>query len=245
MIQTTLLRPAIAMIELIFAIVIMGIALLSVPNLLSVSSNSSLVVLQQEAIAMAASHTNALLTYAWDEQNTDSLGLYVTNKLHVTSSGRDTRLDANATGITNITFPTARNRTFAPTGVVASAIGVDINDSNDDVDDFNGINSNTTEAILGGATNTADAGEYIDINISQDTTVSYGSDTASYDASNGVFTFHRPFLTAAPGGITNIKLISTRLRSNSTDAELQEKDIKLNAFMCNIGGNNPNTLGGI
>lgn len=231
------LRPAIAMIELIFAIVIIGIALLSVPNLLSVSSQSSLVTLQQEGIAMAASHTNSLITYAWDEQNTDSIGPYVTNKLNVSGSGD---VDLNP-GAATLKFPSARSRTFAPVGVTATDVGVDINDTNDDVDDFTGITTNTSQAVLGGTSNSADQGEYIDVNISQTTTVTYGRDAASYNAANGVFTFHRPFANLAPADTTNIKLIETELTSNSAATELQDKDIKLKAFMCNIGANNPNS----
>ena len=235
MYQMKMFRPAIAMIELIFAIVVMGIALLSVPNLLSVSSGSSLMILQQEAIAMAASHTNALMTYAWDEQNTDSVGLYVTNKLTVSASG-DTDLNNEATALQ---FPGARRRTFAPVAITASAIGVDVNDSNDDVDDFNNINTSIIEAILGGASNASNEGEYIDVNITQTTSVAYGQDTATYNAAAGVFTFNQPFANAAPASTTNIKLINTELTSNATAVELQEKDIVFNAFMCNIGANNP------
>ena len=229
-------RPAIAMIELIFAIVVIGISLLSIPNLLAISSRSSLVTLQQEAIAMAASHTNALMTYAWDEQNTDALGLYVTDKLHVASG--DALLNEGAVALQ---FPSARSRNFSPAGINASALGVDINDTNDDVDDFNAINSSTSEAIIGGASNAANQGEYIDVNITQTTNIAYGSDIASYDSASGTFTFHRPFGAAAPAGTTNIKLIDTELTSNAAEVELQEKDIILKAFMCNIGANNPNT----
>jgi len=234
-------RPAVAMIELIFAIVIIGISLLSIPNLLRISSDSSLVTIQQEGIAMAAAHTNALMTYAWDEQNTDSIGLYVTKKLHVGASG--TVFLSQGGNPTPLTFPLARNRTFAAAGITASVIGTDVNDSNDDVDDFDDVNSSTKKALLAGATYNADEGEYIDLNVSQKTTVTYGSDTATYNSANGQFTFNRPFGNATPASSTNIKLITTRLTSASTEAELQEKDIKLKSFMCNIGANNPKTKG--
>ena len=233
-------RPAIAMIELIFAIVIIGISLLSIPNLLRISSDSSLVTIQQEGIAMAAAHTNALMTYAWDEQNTDSVSLHITKKLHVGASG-DSSLNEASINIT-VPFDLARNRLFAA-GITASTLGTDSNGSNDDVDDFNDVNTSTIKALLTGAIYTADIGEYIDLNISQNTTVTYGADTATYNAINGQFTFHRPFSNAAPGSSTNIKLITTQLTSNSPEAELQEKDIKLKAFMCNIGANHPKTKG--
>ena len=57
------LRPAIAMIELIFALVIMGIALMSAPMLITVSTQSIEVSLQQESLNEASSRVNMLLTY--------------------------------------------------------------------------------------------------------------------------------------------------------------------------------------
>ena len=65
-------RKAIAMIELIFAIVIMGIALMSAPTLISVSSKSTYTALQQESITAAVSQINMIMTGAWDEMDTNS-----------------------------------------------------------------------------------------------------------------------------------------------------------------------------
>jgi len=63
------LRPAIAMIELIFAIVIIGITLLSAPMIISQSVQSINTNLKQEAIAAAASQISLILTYPWDEKS--------------------------------------------------------------------------------------------------------------------------------------------------------------------------------
>ena len=238
-------RAGIAMIELIFAIVIMGIALLSIPNLLATSSKSTFGILEQEGVAMAASHTNALMTYAWDEKNTNTLGTYVNNKLHVGASG-DNLLSSAGVSVTK--FPASRRRTFTIAAASASAIGGDTNatlvDTDDDVDDFNNKVTTTVQAVLGGTISSADQGEYIDVNISQTTNVNYASDTASYDSATGVFTFPDPFAAAGPGTTTNIKIINTLLASNSPDVELQEKQIALRAFMCNIGAASPAISGG-
>jgi hypothetical protein len=67
----TTLRPAIAMVELIFAIVIMGIVLMSAPMLISTASKSGYVAIQQEAINEAASQVNMIMGYHWDENNTN------------------------------------------------------------------------------------------------------------------------------------------------------------------------------
>ena len=64
-------KRGIAMIELIFALVIMGIALLSAPMLIQQSIKSSNVALQQESIAALASHTGILLSKYWDEADSN------------------------------------------------------------------------------------------------------------------------------------------------------------------------------
>jgi len=70
------LRPAIAMLELIFALVIMGIILLSAPLILDISIRSSNIALQQKSINNAFSRLNTQLSNTWDSQdNTYSQGL--------------------------------------------------------------------------------------------------------------------------------------------------------------------------
>jgi len=61
-------RPAIAMIELIFAIVVMGIAMMSAPQLIATAAQSGYVSIEQEAVNEASSHLNNILSYLWDEQ---------------------------------------------------------------------------------------------------------------------------------------------------------------------------------
>ena len=67
------LRPAIAMIELIFALVIMAIVLMSAPMLISTATKSGYVAIQQEAINAAASQVNMIMGYHWDENSADEL----------------------------------------------------------------------------------------------------------------------------------------------------------------------------
>ena len=62
-------KRAIAMIELIFALVIIGIVLMSAPMLIQQSIKSSNVALQQEAIVTASSQTAIVLSMNWDEKN--------------------------------------------------------------------------------------------------------------------------------------------------------------------------------
>ena len=65
------MRKAIAMIELIFAIVIMGIILMSAPMLISNASQSGYVAMQQEGINEAATQVNMIMGHYWDENNVD------------------------------------------------------------------------------------------------------------------------------------------------------------------------------
>jgi len=240
----TTLRPAIAMIELIFALVVMGIVLTSAPLLISQASKSNTVALQQESIAIAAAHTNTLMTYAWDEQNNRSNAL---EKIIDTNTG-DPLLGRITTASlyrnTSLQFPNARKRQFSGSILPASPLGIDTNSTSssisDDVDDFivqvvELIPQSTTQ-------NKAYEGEYIDTKIKISTAVSYGTDTTpNYDNASGIFAFSNP---ASLGiGTSNIKLITTQLTTTQTAEELQKK-IKMQAFMCNIGGARPIPKGG-
>jgi len=243
----TTLRPAIAMIELIFALVIMGIVLTSAPLLVAQASKSNTVALQQESIAIAAAHTNTLMTYAWDEQNNRA---FATTSILDTSAG-DPLLGRNTTPPlsiyrnTGLQFPIARIRRFNAALLPASPLGIDSNASasgvSDDVDDFivqvlELIPQSTIQ-------NKTYEGDYIDTKIKLSTAVAYGVDTGpNYGNTSGTFSFSNPF-SSTTTSTSNIKLITTQLTTTHTAEELQ-KNIKMQAFMCNIGGAQPIRKGG-
>ncbi len=152
-------RKAIAMIELIFAIVIIGITLLGVPLMVNQASQSTYTTLQQEAIAAAASDMSLILSREWDEANTnDSLDSTILK----TASG-----NYNQTARTNL-----QSRTyFSSTGGTLDAsttIGAD--GDLDDIDDVH--NTNTTLIPLGGS-------DLVDKTMTIATTVSYLSDAST------------------------------------------------------------------
>ncbi|MEJ2488728.1 MAG: hypothetical protein P8Y50_02830, partial [Sulfurovaceae bacterium] len=66
-------RKAIAMIELIIAIVIMGIAFLAIPMINNEAIKSDENAMLQESIAAGASQTELILTMKWDENSSDIL----------------------------------------------------------------------------------------------------------------------------------------------------------------------------
>jgi len=218
--RNTILRPAVAMIELIFAIVIMGIVLMSAPMLISTASSSVSVALQQEGINEAASRVNIILTYPWDQNDiNDSC---IPPVLHVTSG--DSELDEVSGTGRRIGVPLSTNsRTFkcANTELNASAIGKEGTLIND-IDDFNQAVSlvNIETAIY----------DYIEKNtVNIATGITYISDSTNYNSSSTTY------VPSAGSSTTNIKQIAVTLTSTSSTSELS-KTITLNAFSCNIGG---------
>lgn len=224
-------RPAIAMIELIFAIMIMGIVMMSAPQMLTTSSQSSYTAIQQEGINEVATQMNIILGYEWDENNTavsHHTVLYVTNG-HVDLNGIIDlpRRRAGTATTSHRLFISYDGDDFN-----ASTIGGDGADEIiDDIDDFNGT---TIHLTLDGATTKTD---YIekgnDINISR--TVTYMNDSPTgntYVPAGGLLNFNPTFTSTI--GTTNIKRIQVTLTSNSNITELN-KTIILHAFSCNIG----------
>ena len=216
------LRPAVAMLELIFAIAVMGIALLAVPNILTTSAKSGFVGLQQESISQASAHIGSVMTYHWDEA--DANESFIDPVLRV--SNGDSELDNSGNGYRTGTPVESYRRFIRADGAIldaSSTLGSESGDR-DDVDDFNG--ETTTLRLVEAATN-----DYIDSNITIATSVTYNDDSSSYDSANTIsFT---PF--TAKSATTNIKENKITLTTNSSVEELN-KTIVLRAFSCNIGG---------
>ena len=131
-------RTAIAMIELIFAIVVIGITLMSVPTLVRQASQSGYVAMQQEGINIAASQVNMIMGYHWDENDTNE-SFYDTI---LQTAGDSTLLEAGIVGH-RAGSPIESSRSFiTPSGVRLSAtppasLGSDGAEEIDDIDDLN------------------------------------------------------------------------------------------------------------
>jgi len=224
------LRPAVAMVELIFAMVIIGITLMSAPGIISVSMQSSHVAIQQEAIAAASSQISLILTRNWDERDSNASTGY--GILQVASRpGLRNVNDFNMTRRYNV------NIGYTLATPLASFHG-DIGDSGvlDDIDDFNAQVQSLQLYAGEVASLNNNEGEYLDAaGIYTTTTITYGNDTAAY--ANSVITLNNPF-QASTAISSNIKTIKVRLQTSNTAEELA-KDVSLYAFSCNIG--TPNT----
>ena len=219
MVKTIKSKKAIAMIELIFALVIMGIVLMSAPMLIQQSIKSSNIALQQEAIVAAASQTAIVLSMNWDENNSKP------------TAGESPILDTNKSlsgldGVYGRNKKKEGNVTLFPSII----IGADANETDykqfDDVDDYDG--SSFGLVLFNNESSSADKGDYLDVSIEINTTVRYTQDTnVSVDIPVGI-----PY--------SDVKAIQVRLTSNldkndaNYTAEL-EKDITFKAFSCNIG----------
>lgn len=223
-------RKAIAMIELIVAIVIMGIALLAIPVINNEAVKSGENAMLQESIAAGASQMQLILSKHWDEGDADpTLGAPILT----TTSPRFTTYG----GLNPASRTTLNTNNLAV--AASNPLGAEGGDR-DDIDDFDG----TIIALLNVQNTTTIQGDYADTDIQMVTTVNYGSDAIT----DGVaMVYNGPFNAIAPTTTSNIKLVSTLVRHNPTNVtnidSIDQKSIVLSAFSCNIGTATPNITG--
>lgn len=223
------MRNGVAMIELIFALVVMGIVMMSAPMMISTASQSTLVTVQQDAIASSASEIGMILTRDWDANGTDitteSPILIVTNgdaQLNMVLSP-----DGNSSGRRAGTPVSSSRKSFSSISSVERDATADTAFSDGDTDDIDDFNGNTV--TLTGARSSY--GDVADANISIGISVSYISDTPSAGTYNSeLLTLNNPFNTNVTAVTTNIKSITTQTTSTNLDT-----NIILQAFSCNIG----------
>ncbi len=227
-----MMRPAIAMIELIFAIVIMGIIMMSAPMLISTATKSGYVAIQQEAINEAASQVNMIMGYHWDESDADEK--YIDPILRVASTTAGL-VEAVPTTGRRLGTPEESYRSFVrsdgnSTLSASTTLGEDsVGEIKDDIDDFAGTSN---IVLIPESTLVAD---YVETTININTTISYSADSVSgggsYNQSDIIYT---PFVGSA--GTSNIKSITVKLTKAAGTPEELDKEITLRAFSCNIGG---------
>lgn len=232
------MRKAIAMIELIFAMVIIGIALLSAPMFISVASKSTSVALQQEGINQAASRLNMILTYNWDEKNNKAYCVNRPSVLEASPKG-DTELKRGTNDRREGTSSNSASHTYkclSPSGIdviykASDTLGGDLDDlgRHDDIDDFSG--TSLVQIVNSGSGGT----DYLEkTTVHMHDEVVYADDRTIYNTSTMNYIFK-------PNGnmtsSTNIKRVSVSLTSSHASPELQ-KNITLHAFSCNLGSYN-------
>jgi len=227
-------KKAIAMIELIFALVIMGIVLMSAPMLIQQSIKSTNVAFQQEAIAAAASQTSIVLSMHWDEANANipvgASPILETNRTNFTFTAN------TPNGLIGVA---GRNSLDGNTTLVPSTLGLDSNESNytsfDDVDDYDGSHLGLTVFL---EPTSSDIGDYVDVDINMSTTINYVDDFVNFTDGNIIDSEITNINNTSLGAISNIKFVTVNLTSDSGVDELN-KSITLQAFSCNIGTSMP------
>jgi len=224
-------RPAVAMIELIFSLVIMGIVMMSAPMLISTSNSSSSVGMQQEGINQAVSRINMIMGYAWDEQNTYNIYIPI---LHTTTPNTHLSMVTNTARRVGTPQESQRNYIFSDGNssnlFASSTLGMETNDNNesDDIDDFIGNIS------LTGTKSTTD---YVDTQINIQTEVQYTKDRLELGNYQRQVITYIPFKNSiVTNKSSNVKSIKVTLTSTDTiNDEIFEKTIIFQAFSSNIG----------
>lgn len=209
-----MVKKAFTLIELVVAIVVIGIAMMSIPLMLSQASKSNEFNINQEAILAGVTKISSILTYSWNETNSSGI-LQVFDVTNGDSELNRTVTDKNRrVGHFKEKY---RRKFYDDTTEANLTLGHDKGNEYDDIDDFNGEYFN----IVNGGT-----GDYIkDLNLS--VTVSYIKDSATYSQSP---TLNFDLNTSPVLPSTNIKIVEI----NVTDKD-HNIITKLKAFSANIG----------
>ena len=235
------MKKAIALIELVFAIVIIAITLISVPNLIAVTTKASNSAITQEAISNSASHTNMILSQFWDENDTSPTYnnpiLAVADGFSELSEAKDDkgytlgrRVGSKLSTSRRFAVDISGNKLSASSSLKKEeAANIDY----DDVDDYNNITNTLFETS---EHTTAEQGDYKDKNVQIKTTINYISDKPTNGSpatfNNTQVSFDNPFSSSKrKSKSTNIKSIIVTLKSTNDPS----KRVVLKGFSCNIG----------
>ena len=223
------------MIELIYAIVIMGLVFITLPMILLNNNRSVEQNLLQETILIATTKLNSILSYQWDETSRDantSISLAKTEVVDTTSAVAALQRVASDFRVGHFQQPLHRRMTpnvDAATRMASTALGADTGDL-DDIDDF----IVTNDAVI---THTAGTAVDYKYDYNMDVTVSYADDNAfrggtSYASSAIQFSFDTAAYTAST---TSLKKVDLLVKADTNNDGTDEEIIRLRAFSANIG----------
>jgi len=213
------MRKAASMLELVIAIVVMGIAVMTLPILLLKTQNNNEYTLQQEIILAARTKMGDTLTYRWDENS------LINDKIFVLMTDGDSEL--------NITSPGSIRRIGHVVGSKRRKFSNDLNSSTpvanlgpdggdlDDIDDFDGKTDKIELSYLSQATSLDY--HFKDFNLT--TTVAYVSDAADYSSSDMNFTFSDTNASTT----SSIKMLTLKVKGPNN------VPFTIRSYSCNIG----------
>jgi len=226
----SLFSNAFTMIELIFAIVIIGITMLSVPLLIVTDSETQQRNLVQEGIMITTTKVSQILTYPWDPQSSPAGGVISASQV-VTTPAAPVGLDRVAgLDFRPGHFQLALRRHMTPVNAErnATVIGAVVPGATTNLNDFDG----TIVNLVGGAGALAYKNPY-----RLTTTVTYVSDalTANNYNTAGITDLNFDYNLATAANTTNIKLIRVLADQQDPTTLVWTPVVQLSSYSCNIG----------
>jgi type II secretory pathway pseudopilin PulG len=210
------MKKASSMIELVIAIVVMGIAMMSLPLMLTRTQSNNEFAMQQEAILAARTQIGDILTYRWDENSTNSK--FVSAVLDTNSTNFKRYPDENSTRRIGHVKGDKRRKFFnaiTPATSVAHLGNLFDGNDTDDIDDFKDTNKTVVDS-----SEITNLDYRFDFNMT--TNVGYVSDAF---IPGKTFVFN----TATLGTTTNIKMVELTLKGAGLST------FKFRAYTTNIG----------
>lgn len=229
-----MVRHAFTMIELIFALVIMGIVFVSLPLILLRNADALEENLIQESIFLASAKMNHITSFQWDNNSSESgVGTLATSDAIDVSAMGASALDRNISDFRIGHFRENKHRRMSPSGNPRSATpisGIGREDLlYDDIDDFDDFNN--TALIVSSGTVTSATGYKKAYRI--DVSVSYVDDDNSGAFFNGTASQNFTFGTNPATGTTNLKMIEVSIDQN--DSTGWQQTLLLRSYAANIG----------
>ena len=248
-------RRAFTLIELIFALVVIGLVVITIPMILISNARHVERNLLQEAVLMASTKMGQNMAHRWDEHSWDENGtLHKTEAVNVSNSGNVLLKRANFNQLYTTSpdsspsnfrighfFLEPLHRRMTPSTVTdrnASNIEDDDGGDYDDIDDI--VDHAETLDMSGLAAGLYGHGYKSDYNITG--VVEYVSDAptggtpagANYNSSTIEYQFPVGPGTGATtaASSTNIKRVEIRIDADNTP---ENPDVVLRAYSCNIG----------
>ena len=223
-------KSGFSLVELVLSIVVIAIALMTVPLMLGQSAKSNQYSLMQESILAARTKIDNILSFKWDQDSSEA-NSSVSRVMDVTVG--DSELDRNTT-YRRVGHIKEDGRRRMHDTVTSATLAVDDFDDIDDIDDFDG--EVAVIAVLGnnGVVGTEGKFDYLQKDINLTTTVRYISDDTNYSEQNITFDFNITDAAKITAGSTNIKMVELNAQSPS-----MATPFVLRTFSSNIGQSKP------
>ncbi len=207
-------RSGFSLVELVFSIVVIAIALMTVPLMLSQSAKSNQFSLMQESILAARTKMGNILSFKWDENASDSNGSVVRVVDVTDGSVALNRIAYSDKNRRKGHIKEDRRRRMTDTEVNAS-LGQEVADEFDDIDDFDGDSSIVAAT---GAAGVKGKFDYLDNDLNLTIDVKYISDDVNYSEQNITFDFNvSSAVNFTATKSTNIKMIELNATSVNRD----------------------------